>query len=152
MKTWILAMVFMAGFAMNAQPGERRMNQQRPEKEHREPFTAAQRAELRSKNLALKLDLNDKQQKEIEKLVLARETEREQLMAQHKAEIKTAKKPTADERFAMMSKRLDAEITMKKEVKKILTNEQFSKYEQLREEQHRKMEKRGGNFQKRKRR
>jgi len=152
MKTWILAMVMMMGFAMSAQPGERGMDGQRPAKEHREPFTVAQRAELRSKNLALKLDLNDKQQKEIQKLLLTRDIEKEQLMAQHKADRAAHKKPTADERFAMMSGKLDKEIAMKKELKKILTAEQFTKYEQNRKEQHRKMEKRGENFQKRKRR
>ena len=152
MKTWILTMVMLTGFAMSAQPAQRRTEGQRPEKEHREPFTAAQRAELRSKKLALKLDLNDKQQKEIQKLLLTRETEREQLMAQHKANRDTAKKPTADDRFAMMSKRLDAEIAMKKEVKKILTIEQFAKYEQLRDEQHKKMRKGPHNFKKHNRR
>ena len=152
MKTWILAMAMMMGFAMSAQPGDKRMDGNRPEKEHRAPFTAAQRAELRSKNLALKLDLNDKQQKEIQKLVLARETEREQLMAQRKANSETAKKPTPDERFAMMNKRLDAEIAMKKEVKKILTAEQFAKYEQLKDEQHEKMRKGRENFKKHNRR
>ena len=152
MKTWILAMVFMAGFAMNAQPGERRMNEQRPEKEHREPFTAAQRAEIRSKKLVLKLDLTDKQQKEIQKLLLTRETEKEQLMALHKANRDAAKKLTGDERFTMMSKRLDAEIAMKKEMKKILSVEQFAKYEQLRNEQHKKMRKGPHNFKKHNRR
>ena len=152
MKTWILVLVFMAGFAVNAQPAQRGMDRQRPEKEHREPFTAAQRAELRSKKLALKLDLNDKQQNEIQKLLLTRETEKEQLMALHKANRDAAKKPTADDRFAMMSKRLDAEIAMKKEVKKILTVEQFAKYEQLRDEQHKKMRKGAHNFKKHNRR
>ena len=152
MKTWILTMVMLTGFAMSAQPAQRGMEGHRPGKEHQNPFTATQRAELRSKNLALKLDLTDKQQKEIQKLLLTRETEKEQLTAQHKADRDAAKKPTADERFAMMNKRLDAEIAMKKEVKKILTVEQFAKYEQLRDEQHKKMRKDAHNFKKHNRR
>jgi len=152
MKTWILAMAMMVGFAMNAQPLATGMNGKKPGKEHRDPFTPAQRAELRSKKLALKLDLNDKQQKEIQKLMAAREAEKEQLMANHKAEREAAKRPTADDRFSMMNKRLDAEISMKKELKKILTAEQFAKYEQLRNQQHKKMSHAPKNFKKHSRR
>jgi len=152
MKTWILAMAMMMGFAMSAQPGERNMDGGRPGKEHRDPFTPAQRAELRAKKLALELDLNDKQQKEIQKLVLASETERDQLMTQHKANREAGKKPTADEKFAMMNKRLDAEIAIKKEVKKILTADQFAKYEQLKDERHEKMKEVAQNFKNHKRR
>lgn len=148
MKTWILAMTMMVGVAINAQPLGTGITGNKPEKEQRDPFTPAQRAELRSKKLALKLDLNDKQQKEIQQLMLVRETEKEQLMAQRKAQRETAKRPVAGDRFAMMNKRLDTEITMKKELKKILTAEQFAKYEQLRDEQHKKMERRPHNFKK----
>ena len=148
MKTWIVAMVMMMGFAMSAQPGERSMHGNKQVKEHREPFTAAQRAELRSKNLALKLDLTDKQQKEMQKVLLTREIEREQVMAQRKANKDAVKKVTPDERFAMMNTRLDTQIAMKKEVRKILTPEQFAKYEQLKEEQHKKMRKDPRNFKK----
>lgn len=136
MKTWILAMAMMMGFAMNAQSGNRKMDGNRPEKEHHNPFTPAQRAELRAKKLTLALDLNDKQQKEIEKLMLAGATERQQLMTQHKADREAGKKPTQDEHFAMMNRKLDAEIATKKELRKILTAEQFAKYEQLKAKKH----------------
>ena len=55
-------------------------------------------------------------------------------MAQHKADKAAGKKPTADERFAMKSKMLDEKIAMKAEMKKILTAEQFDKWEKTAEQ------------------
>jgi len=48
----------------------------------------------------------------------------------------SGKKPTADERFAMQSKRLDEQMATKERVKKILTPEQFEKWEKAKQKMH----------------
>ena len=143
MKTWILAMAMMAGVTMTAQPNEgRKFDNRAPGKEHHDPFTPEQRTELKVKHLTLALDLSDKQQREMQKLLLNQNKEREQFMALHKADKEVGKKPTADERYTMQNKRLDAQIAMQREVKKILTPEQFTKFELLKEKRHDKMNRR----------
>ena len=156
MKTWILAMAMMMGVAMNAQPGEGRP-QRGPEgkhhgKEQRDHFTPEQRTELKVKHLTLALDLTDKQQKDLQALFLNDAKQRQQFMAQHKANKDAGKKPTEDERFAMMSKKLDSQIAMKREIKKILTAEQYQKFEAQKEKRHEKVAKHEKNFKKHNRR
>jgi len=132
MKTWILAMAMMAGVTMSAQADKNfKLDNKRPGKEHHEPFTPEQRAELKVKQLTLALDLSNKQQKEMQKLLLDQNKDREQFIKSLKANAASGKKPSADERFAMQTKRLDAQIAMQREVRKVLTEDQFSKYEEM---------------------
>ena len=134
MKTLILAMMMVAGVTMNAQPNDaKKFDHKGPRTEHHEPFTPEQRAELRAKHLTLALDLTDKQQKELQKLYVNQQKEREQFMALHKTDREAGKKPTPDELFALQNKRLDAQIVMQRAIKKILTQEQYVKYEQIKE-------------------
>lgn len=142
MKTWILAAVIMIGVAVTAQE----------KKDRHEPLKPEQRVELRVKQMDLALDLNDKQQKDIQKLMLERTKKAEQLRAQRKSNKEAGKKLTADERFAMQSKALDEKIAMKDEMKKILTAEQFSKWESMKKERHGKITKKHKNFKKQDRR
>ena len=135
MKTWILAMVMMVGMAMSAQPGDRKFDDVRGHgKERRENFTPEQRTELKVKKLTLDLDLSDKQQKDLQKLFLAAETQKAQLMAQHKADREAGKKLADDEKFALKAKRLDNQIALKREVKKILSAEQYASFEKAKDE------------------
>lgn len=97
----------------------------------REKLTPQQRAELKAKRLTLALDLTDKQQKDIQKLVLDHELIKQEAHDKMKAGREAGKIPTADERYTMKSKMLDEKIAMKREMKKILTPEQFTKFEML---------------------
>jgi len=142
MKSWILAAAMMMGVAVSAQE----------KKERPEPLKPEQRAELRVKQMDLALDLNDKQQKEIQKLMLDRSKKAEQFKAQHKANREAGKKMSADERFAMSSKALDERIAMRDEMKKILSAEQFTKWENMRKVHNGKITKRHKNFKKQDRR
>ena len=45
-------------------------------------------------------------------------------------------KPTSDQRLAMKKKRLDDQIAMNERVKKILTPEQYQKWEKAKEKMH----------------
>lgn len=138
MKTWILAVVMAAGMTMQAQDGKMIKEQLKPE----------QRTELQVKELTLSLDLNDKQQKDVQKLLLDKHTKADQMHAKRKADRAAGKTPTADEKFAMKSKMLDEQIAHKSAMKKILTAEQFTKWEAMKKEPHRASVKRGGKFKK----
>lgn len=132
MKMWILAMAMMVGVGVNAQD-----RKQRPE-----PLKPEQRAELQAKRMTLALDLNEKQQKDVQKLLIEKSKQRAEFRREHMAQRHAEKKPTADERFAMKSKMLDDRIAMKSEMKKILTPEQFSSLEKIKKEKHRELRKR----------
>ncbi|NDI98393.1 hypothetical protein GWA97_04845 [Flavobacterium sp. LaA7.5] len=139
MKTWILATVMMIGLSAMAQPGDR----------NRERLTPEQRVELQVKKMTLELDLNDKQQQEVKQLLTKKSKEREEAIAQHKAKKEKGEKLTADERYAMQSNRLDEQIEMKGEMKKILTPEQYEKFEAKQVKRQEKITKRGENLKKR---
>lgn len=135
MKTWILAMTMMAGMGMIAQtPADKSFIQNRHERIQKEHLTPQQRAELKSKQLTLKLDLTDKQQKEVEKLLLTAENQKEDAFNQRLEARKTGMKPTSDERLVAKNRMLDARIAMKRELKKVLNTDQYAKLEKLKEE------------------
>jgi protein-tyrosine-phosphatase len=142
MKTLILAAAMMMGVATTAQE----------KKDRPEPLKPEQRAELRVKQMDLALDLNDKQAKDIQKLMLEKTKKAEAFKVQRKANKDAGKKLTADERFAMKSKALDERIAMKQEMKNILTADQFAKWEAMKKDRHGKITKRHKNLKKHDRR
>lgn len=142
MKSLILAAAMMIGVVASAQD----------KRERPEPLKPEQRAELRVKQMDLALDLDDKQQKDLQKLILERTKKAEQFKAERKAKREAGQKPTADERFAMKSKMLDERIAMRDEVKKILTEEQYAKWEKMKREKKGKITKKHKNFKKHSRR
>ncbi len=142
MKTWILAIVMMIGLTVTAQHRDTR----------HEPLKPEQRAELAAKKMTLALNLNEKQQKDVQKLLLDRIKKAEQLRAQRKADRETGKKLTADEKFAMKNKQLDDKIALKAEMRKVLSAEQFTKWENMKQDHHNKITKKHENFKKRQRR
>jgi protein CpxP len=92
-------------------------------------FTTEQRATLQAKKMALKLDLNENQQKDIQKLMLKYEVEREQRRATFKNNKAQGVVTTSEEQFNFEKKRLDRKIAHKAEMKKILTKTQLEKWE-----------------------
>jgi len=138
MKMWILAMTMMVAAGVNAQD----------KKQHREPFKPEQRAELQAKRMTLALDLNEKQQKEVQKLFLENGKERAEYRRQHMAEWHTGKKLSTDEKFAVKSKILDDRIAMNSNMKKILNEKQFEKFEKMKARKHHAMTEKRENFKK----
>jgi hypothetical protein len=131
MKKLIIAAILMTGMASFAQ-------QQKPmaKKEKMEQLTPAQRNELRLKKMTLELGLNATQQKEMGAILVEQSAKREAAKAERQKNIESGKKPTADERYAMHSKMLDEQIATKERVKKILTPEQFEKWEKSKQKKH----------------
>lgn len=107
--------------------------------EKREQLTPEQQVELQVKRMKLELDLNDKQIVEVKKIMSKQIEKREAKKAELKAKKAEGQKPTADERFALKNQMLDEQIAHKAEMKKILTADQFSKWEQNRDEAKSKM-------------
>lgn len=125
MKKVILLVALVAGFTTMAQKGERG---------HKGDFknmTAEQMATLQTKQMTLDLDLTTAQQNKIQALNLDNATKRKAKMEERKALKETSERPkrTSDEQYAMRTERLNAAIAHKAELKKILSDEQFEKWE-----------------------
>ena len=118
----ILVLVFAFTFTTQAQKkrGDRQSN-----------LTPEQHTELAVKKMTLALDLSDKQQKQIKPLLMANMADKKAAMEKRKEARKEKKRPTADEMYAMQTKRLDKQIAMKRSMKNILNKEQFEKFEKM---------------------
>jgi hypothetical protein len=90
-------------------------------------------ATMQTKRLTLHLDLNKKQQAEVQKLLLANAEARKAKMEEMKAKREKGElqKPTKEERLKMANARLDHQIAMKSKMKEILSEEQFAKWEKM---------------------
>ena len=94
-------------------------------------LSAEEMATLQTKKMTLHLNLDEKQQKEIYAINLENATARKAHMQAQKAkrESGNAEKPSDKERVKMMNAKLDHQIAMKNKMRKILNDEQFSKWE-----------------------
>tara|TARA_R110002049_G_scaffold295948_3_gene483754 strand:+ start:4444 stop:4911 length:468 start_codon:yes stop_codon:yes gene_type:complete len=94
-------------------------------------LSAEDMATLQTKKMTLALDLNESQQKEIQKINLENATARKAQMEKRKAnkEAGTAQRPSEEERLKMMNAMLDHKIEMKAKMKSILNTEQYAKWE-----------------------
>ena len=99
----------------------------------KEHLTNEQRAELESKKMKLDLDLNDKQTAEVKKLLLEQQNKGDEVRKTMKAKKESGVKPSQDEIFKMKNELLDRQIAFKGEMKKLLTPEQYAKWEATRE-------------------
>jgi|26BtaG_2_1085354.scaffolds.fasta_scaffold00004_94 Spy/CpxP family protein refolding chaperone len=118
MKKAFLLFMALSTFVLSAQnidPNKKR-DKEKPEIH----FTPEQRAELRSKQMTLELDLNDSQQAKVKQLFLEKEKSRSKI-SEKRSEM------TADEAFAFRNERLDRRLEIKRGLKEILTEEQFQK-------------------------
>ncbi|HBI01692.1 MAG TPA: hypothetical protein DDY18_08730 [Flavobacterium sp.] len=108
--------------------------------ENRESLSPDQQAELQVKKMTLNLDLNANQQAEVKKILLNQAKKREAKKAEWKANKEAGKSLSKDEKFAMKNQMLDEQIAMKAEMKKILTADQFAKWEAKQAERKDKMQ------------
>jgi hypothetical protein len=138
MKKLLIVMVLAFGITSQAQ--ERKT---RTEGVKMERMSTDQKRALQVKKMTLELDLNASQQKEISSLLVEQSTKREAMLANRKAN-KTAEKkqPTSNERFELKNQMLDNQIVMKERMKKILSTEQFKKWDASRTERHQRAAKR----------
>jgi hypothetical protein len=121
--------------------------QEKKERQRRGPdLTTEQMATLRTKKMALALDLDDQQQKAVYALVKEQADARKAKMATFKEKRKEGTQLTSDEKFQMQSDMLDQQLKNKAAMKKILSKEQFEKFEKAshrnKQAMHKKMESR----------
>ncbi|MFS4454973.1 hypothetical protein [Maribacter sp. 2304DJ31-5] len=130
MKKTVVVSIMFIGLFMTAQEhhrkeGRRAMPDLSPE----------QIANLKTKKMTLALDLTKNQQVKIKSLLTAKAEERKAKMEAQKErkENREMGKPSPEERYAMANARLDLQIAHKKEVKAILDEVQYAKWEKMRE-------------------
>lgn len=122
----------LAGITLSAQgPGPRGGHLGDKGRHHgqnieRPDFTPEQIATLRVKELTLMLDLNEKQQTQVEQLELEIAKDR---IAKRDSDKKPGKELTDDERYELRTEKLDKQIAHKNSMRGILNKEQFEKWE-----------------------
>lgn len=94
-----------------------------------EKMSPEQQSILLVKKMTLSLDLNQKQQEEIKVLLLERTQKKAAHQLAQKEKKEKGEKPTATEKFEKQSQLLDAQIEFKAKMKKILSEEQFKKWD-----------------------
>lgn len=109
--------------------------------ETREKMSAEQKTTLHLKKLTLELNLTSAQQKELEPLLAEQSKKRELKQQERKAKKENKTKLTKDQKFDLMNKNLDEQITFKAKIGKILNAEQMQKWESLKEKHKSKMQK-----------
>lgn len=119
--------------------------QRQGQRQQKAQYTPEQRATIQSKKLALRLDLNEKKQKEVEKLMLKNAKEREQTRAAFQKNKQDGIGLTNDERFERENMRLTKQQAHKAEMKKILSENQFEKWETMNQKVMRNANKKKGN-------
>jgi hypothetical protein len=136
MKKVILIAIALVAIQVSAQEKNQRPNQERGVRmEKMQDLSPEEMATLQTKKMTLHLDLNESQQREIQKLNLENATERKARMEAHKAkrESGSMEKPSKEERLKMMNEMLDHKIAMKAKMKEILNADQYAKWEQSQE-------------------
>ena len=130
MKKVVLAAMLLIGFTAMAQPSSSR---ERGARNGMQDLTPEQMATLQTKKMTLALDLSDGQQEQIKAIELKNAKMRKAKMEERKAqkEAGDSKKPTSEERYAMSNARLDSQIAQMAEMKKILSETQYEKWEKM---------------------
>ena len=104
-------------------------------KHHDKPeFTAEQKTQLMVKKMTLALKLSDKQASQISPIIMDQLKEREAKKGEHqkrKENKEHAEKLSKDEMFKKAMAHLDKRIKLNGQMEKILTEEQYNKWEKM---------------------
>ncbi|HUH28353.1 hypothetical protein [Gelidibacter sp.] len=133
MKKLIMIIIAFATLQVSAQEQKREMKKQHMTSKME--YSPEEMAQLQTKKMTLKLDLDAKQQNEVSALLLEqaklRQSKKDAFSdSKAKEEKKTFSK---EERFKMANARLDRQIEMKKKMKGILSPEQYDKWSKMNE-------------------
>jgi len=127
MKNLIMAILIMAGISATAQEHNRKGN-----RGDMKDLTPEQVATLQTKKMTLALDLNESQQSKLKSILTEDAKVRKTKMAERKESKEKGKKVlTIDEKYEMQNERLNHQIERKKQMKSLLTDEQFKKWEKM---------------------
>lgn len=130
MKKIIIATILLIGCIAMAQTNT---SKERGARNGMKDLTAEQMATLQTKKMTLALDLTQVQQDQIKAIQLENAKSRKSKMEEHKAQKESGEKTkrTSEERYAMSNARLDAKIAQKEEMKSILSDTQYDKWEKM---------------------
>ena len=109
-------------------------------------LSAEEIAELATKKMTLGLDLSEAQQTKVQTILLEEATFRKEKMKEREASRAEAdaQKPSKEEHLKMQNEKLDRQIEMKQQMKSILSDAQYTKWEaELSEKKSNRKEKRG---------
>lgn len=127
-----LLIIAFALFTLNAaaQKHQTRQNDRKAGSEMMKQMTPKERADLQTKKLTLHLDLSDAQQEKVHAIILNQANINENRRKAWKSS-KTDEnfKPSKDSVLKMRNDKLDQQIQMKRDMKAILTPEQYEKFE-----------------------
>lgn len=99
-----------------------------------EKLTPEQRAEKQVEKMTKELSLNEAQAKQINALIVKGVSERDAKREEFKEKRASGIKPTPEERDAMKAEMIKKQEEMKSEMKKILTADQYAKWEEKKAE------------------
>ena len=131
MKSILKILILLFSISVFAQQPPRGMdsdrgNQPNPRVQGMKTMTPEQEATLWTKKMTLELDLNQNQQDQMYALILGKTKKRKLRM-----ENKPKERPSKEEIYNMHIQRLDEAIAMKESLKTILNEDQFAKWERM---------------------
>lgn len=127
MRKVVLAALLLVGITAMAQEQNRKEGRRQMA-----DLTPEQMATLQTKRMTLALDLTEDQQSKIQEMFAKNAAERKAKMESYKASKERWETLSDDEKFALQNERLDKQIAHKEEMKSILNNEQYDKWENMR--------------------
>ncbi|MCA6423419.1 MAG: hypothetical protein IM568_11460 [Flavobacterium sp.] len=128
MKKLVVVLLFIVGITAMAQEKE----MQRPNGDKFASLSPEQKVEYQVKKMSKDLSLNDKQVKEVKALVTKEIEKRDAIKTEMKA-------LQAKQRIEMKAKMDEEYAVMRNEMRKILTSEQYTKWEKIHEERREKI-------------
>ncbi|WP_335967299.1 hypothetical protein [Galbibacter sp. PAP.153] len=139
----LIVLITATSFAQEKNKSDRKDRTEKREKfkSFYSDLTPDQIAELKTKRMALALDLTDAQQKEVLSLNKDLATKHKAKIEAWKAKKNTAEKPTKDERYAMLNAQLDEQLAVQGKMKKILDNDQYESWKKSKKQMHHKFRK-----------
>jgi protein CpxP len=102
--------------------------------QRRQNLTPEQRTELQIKKMTLDLELTEKQQKEMTAMLLEQHKKMDARREELRLKKQAADKEKEEERFNKQIDALDEEIALREKVKKVLSAEQYSKWQAQRDQ------------------
>lgn len=135
-----LALFTLNGMAQEERKGKKDRKEMRESKRDMSPEAIA---DIKSKRLTLKLDLSDKQQKQVHRLILDEAKDRQKMRQEREANKTADAKPSKEDFAKRRNERLDKAIAMKRQMKSILTPEQYAEFEKMKPRKHKRKSRRG---------
>ncbi|TVZ56780.1 hypothetical protein OD91_2078 [Lutibacter sp. Hel_I_33_5] len=96
-----------------------------------EPLDTEQQTTLFVKKMALALDLTDAQQRKVKPYIAEQIADKKAGKEERKRLKDSGKKLSKDERYKFQNERLDKELAFKRNMKKVLNEEQYKKFKKM---------------------